>query len=421
MSNDKTKNKEAVMPIISITNGQYSNSKKIIQTLVEKLGCRVITDSEIISETSENQGLKLKSIMKTIDSKNIAFNDFTHEKEKCIAGLKKTISEYVMNGNCIFYGILGHLVPDWTSQVLKVLIITDTKHRIENGIKKENLSEAEISKSIKESDKQAILWTNELFEKKAWDESLYDIVIPTDKMASDEAVNQITINLEKISELPDDVKKQEGEDFALSAVIDAELAGLNSKCTSKVVNSNAIITIEKNVMMLSNLKQKITKIVKNIKGVKSVEIKLGKKFYKESTTRRFEFETPTRVLLVDDEKEFVHTLSERLKMRQLESDIVYTGKDALDFTDREDTEVMVLDLKMPGIDGFEVLKKVKETKPEIEVIILTGHGSEADRKTCMELGAFAYLQKPADIELLASTMKDAYQKIYNKKQQASDE
>ena len=408
------------MPIISITNGLYSNSKEIIQTLVDKLGCRVITDNEIISETSKSQGLKLKSIMKTIDSKNIAFNDFTHEKEKCIAGLRKTISEYVINGNCIFYGILGHLVPDWTSQVLKVLIITDTKHRIENGTKKENLSVAEISKKIKETDKQAILWTNALFEKKAWDESLYDIVIPTDKMTIDEAVILISTNLEMISELPDNVIKQEGEDFAFSAVIDAELAGLNIKCTSKVVDANAIITIEKNVMMLSNLKQKIFKMVKNIKGVKTVEIRLGKKFYQVTTTRKFEFETPTRILLVDDEKEFVHTLSERLKMRQLESDIVYTGKDALDFTDREDTEVMVLDLKMPGIDGFEVLKKVKETKPEIEVIILTGHGSEEDRKTCMELGAFAYLQKPADIDLLTSTMKDAYKKINNKKQQASD-
>ena len=72
------------MPIISITNGLYSNSKEIIQTLVDKLGCRVITDNEIISETSKSQGLKLKSIMKTIDSKNIAFNDFTHEKKNVL-------------------------------------------------------------------------------------------------------------------------------------------------------------------------------------------------------------------------------------------------------------------------------------------------------------------------------------------------
>ena len=83
----------------------------------------------------------------------------------------------------------------------------------------------------------------------------------------------------------------------------------------------------------------------------------------------------------------------------------------MDFTDEEDTEVILLDLKMPGIDGFEVLKTIKETKPHIEVIILTDHGSEADRETCMTLGEFAYLQKPADIDLIIQTMKKTYEKI----------
>jgi DNA-binding response OmpR family regulator len=72
---------------------------------------------------------------------------------------------------------------------------------------------------------------------------------------------------------------------------------------------------------------------------------------------------------------------------------------------------MILDLKMPGIDGIEVLKRVKQTRPEIEVIILTGHGSEQDRATCLELGAFAYLQKPVDIELLTTTLKKANEQM----------
>ena len=70
---------------------------------------------------------------------------------------------------------------------------------------------------------------------------------------------------------------------------------------------------------------------------------------------------------------------------------------------------------MPGIDGIEVLKKVKATKPGVEVIILTGHGSETDKKVCMELGAFAYLQKPVDIDLLSKTLKLANEKIKQQK------
>ncbi len=123
---------------------------------------------------------------------------------------------------------------------------------------------------------------------------------------------------------------------------------------------------------------------------------------------------------MDDEKEFVQTLSERLKTRHIENEFVLSGEEALNFADQGDSDVMVLDLKMPGIDGYEVLKKVKQSKPNTEVIILTGHGSEKDRKTCLELGAFAYLQKPADIDLLATTMQEAYQKISDAKRQLSD-
>jgi DNA-binding NtrC family response regulator len=118
---------------------------------------------------------------------------------------------------------------------------------------------------------------------------------------------------------------------------------------------------------------------------------------------------------VDDEQEFVQTLSERLRMRDVPSHAVYSGEEALGLLEEETPEVMVLDLKMPGVDGFEILAKVKKTNPDIEVIILTGHGTENDRQRCMEMGAFAYLQKPTDIDLLTTTMKKAYARIREKR------
>ena len=98
-------------------------------------------------------------------------------------------------------------------------------------------------------------------------------------------------------------------------------------------------------------------------------------------------------------------------MRDMGSAVAYDGESALEVAREEEPDVMILDLKMPGIDGIEVLRRVKESQPEIEVIILTGHGSEADEKTCMELGAFAYLQKPVDVEELSATIKRANEKI----------
>jgi DNA-binding NtrC family response regulator len=128
-----------------------------------------------------------------------------------------------------------------------------------------------------------------------------------------------------------------------------------------------------------------------------------------------EFELPSKVLLVDDEREFVQTLSERLQMRDLPTAVVYDGEQALSYLNEEEPEVMILDLRMPGIDGVEVLRRVKKEHPAVEVIILTGHGTEKDAILTSELGAFAYLEKPVEIDKLAQTVKAAYEKIRKEK------
>jgi DNA-binding response OmpR family regulator len=120
--------------------------------------------------------------------------------------------------------------------------------------------------------------------------------------------------------------------------------------------------------------------------------------------------TNFKVLLVDDEEEFVKALAERLKMRDLGSDTVYDGDQALSFVENQEPDVMVLDLKMPGIDGMEVLRRVKKAYPKIEVIILTGHGTEKDEEEARRIGAFDYMEKPVDINKLVKKMKEAYKR-----------
>ena len=114
-----------------------------------------------------------------------------------------------------------------------------------------------------------------------------------------------------------------------------------------------------------------------------------------------------KVLLVDDEEEFVKTLADRIAMRDLGTDVALNGEQALRLVDDEVPDVMVLDLRMPGIDGMEVLRRVKKAYPKVEVIILTGHGSEADEREARKLGAFDYLQKPTEIDVLVQRLKDA--------------
>lgn len=117
-----------------------------------------------------------------------------------------------------------------------------------------------------------------------------------------------------------------------------------------------------------------------------------------------------KVLMVDDEEDFITTLAERMKMRDLDSEVALDGEQALQIVDDDVPDVMVLDLKMPGIDGMEVLRRVRKGYPNVQVVILTGHGSEKDEAEAKRLGAFAYLQKPVDIERLIQTLKNAYKK-----------
>jgi DNA-binding NtrC family response regulator len=117
-----------------------------------------------------------------------------------------------------------------------------------------------------------------------------------------------------------------------------------------------------------------------------------------------------RVLIVDDEEDFTDTLTKRLKMRQIRVDGVYSGSQALDFLDEDPVDVVVLDVRMPGMDGVEVLREIKQRYPLIEVLMLTGHANVEVAIEGMRLGAFDYLLKPIEIDQLLYKLQDAYQK-----------
>jgi len=116
-----------------------------------------------------------------------------------------------------------------------------------------------------------------------------------------------------------------------------------------------------------------------------------------------------KVLLVDDEEEFVQSLAERIRMRDLGSDVALNGEQALAKLKEKLPDVMVLDFKMPGIDGLTVLEQVKKTYPNVQVIMLTAHGTSEIEKKARDLGAFDYLQKPVGIETLTKVIEKAYE------------
>jgi two-component system, response regulator, stage 0 sporulation protein F len=116
-----------------------------------------------------------------------------------------------------------------------------------------------------------------------------------------------------------------------------------------------------------------------------------------------------KVLVVDDEIAFANTLAQRLTMRDMKVGTACDGEQALSKVNSEKPDVIVLDLNMPGMHGMEVLQKIKKSHPDIQVIVLTGHGTEKDAEEAKRLGGFDFLNKPADIDNLASKIRKAWQ------------
>ncbi len=125
-----------------------------------------------------------------------------------------------------------------------------------------------------------------------------------------------------------------------------------------------------------------------------------------------------RVLLVDDEEEFLETLVKRLKKRKLEVFSANSGKEALNILSGTSVDVVVLDVKMPDMDGIETLREIKKMAPSVEVLMLTGHANVEVAIQGMELGAFDYLMKPMDIDELLYKLQDAYKKKWCREEDA---
>jgi DNA-binding NtrC family response regulator len=117
-----------------------------------------------------------------------------------------------------------------------------------------------------------------------------------------------------------------------------------------------------------------------------------------------------KVLLVDDEKDFLETLADRMRNRGMTVDTSASAIDALKRIETESYDAIILDLMMPGMDGLEALKRVKERRPELQVILLTGFGTLEKGIEAMKLGATDFVEKPADLEILTQKIKNAQAK-----------
>jgi len=128
-----------------------------------------------------------------------------------------------------------------------------------------------------------------------------------------------------------------------------------------------------------------------------------------------------KLLIVDDEIKFLESIAKRLELRDFDVSKAANGQDALTIARQKKFDIALLDLKMPGLNGKQVLEILKKEHKFLEVIILTGHGSIDSAVECTRLGAFDYLPKPYELEKLLEKLQKAYEERLHKKFEADQE
>ncbi len=403
------------MSIITIFSASNSNEEKIADRVAHRLGYDAAS-AEVLALAAKRFNVTTEKLMRTMHGPVSVFNPFTREKERNIIYIKAALAEYLSRDDIVFAGFPALLAPENISHILRVCITASRDFRISSAVecgKYKSVKEAE--RAVRKDDLEAANWSQELHGKSPWDSSLYDVKLPMHKKSIAEAVDIICENALKNVVKTTSESQKAMEDFVLASNVHVELA-LEGHLDTDVdcENGNVTIIINKRVLRLEHIKRELCDIASRVAGVETVSCKVGPGFHKADIYRRQSFELPQKVLLVDDEAQFVETLSERLQMRDFGTAMAQNGEQALSMIETDEPEVMLLDLRMPGIDGIDVLRKLKIEHPEIEVIILTGHGTEKDRELAGELGAFAYLEKPVNIEKLSEIMKAAYSKVRNR-------
>jgi CheY-like chemotaxis protein len=388
------------MPTVTIFSGAFCHGEEIARETAGRLGWRLVGDGAVMEAAAARFAVPAASLARTLRGGVSAFNNFTHERERNIGRLRLQVAEYLREDGLVLDGFCSRLVPAGIPEVLGVGVIAEIGYRVEQAARAGNAGPREHRR----------LWTDYLLKKDPWDAGIYDILIPTNKVPVTEAVQLIVAHAGggAIQRTPASLRAL--EDFVLAGRVEVELGNRGHCVAVGARDGRVTLTINKHTLMLARIEEELKGIVSPLPGVTAVETKVGPGFYQGGMYWRFDSEMPSKVLLVDDERDFVQTLSERLLMRDMGLTVAYDGEEALSFIRKEEPEVIVLDLKMPGIDGLEVLRRVKAGHPGIEVIVLTGHGTKQDEEACMALGAFAYLEKPVDIEKLSLAMREAHRK-----------
>jgi CheY-like chemotaxis protein len=399
------------MPVVVLLEAPYARGGEVARRWARESGFHLVTTDEVLSAAERAYGCQRVKLERALTGSASVFNAFTHERERSVSCLRGATASLFSRDNWVYCGPAALLVPSSINIALRVCLVAPSAYRAKVAAEVNGISLAKADRLVARDDAQQAAWSGYVAESAPWNAELFDVVIPMHETGIDGAIALIGEHIGNPALTPTDGTAAAIADFRLAAAVHMTLAGHGHDVDVRCEHGYITVILNRYTVRLEHLEEEVKRLAKTVDGVKEVTTRVGARFRPPSQYVDLDADTPAKILLVDDEKEFVQTLSERLLARNVGTAVAFSGEEALAIIESDEPEVVVLDLQMPGIDGIEVLRRVKKGHPDTQVIILTGHGSDRERQLAAELGACAYLHKPVDINVLSRTMKDAYAAI----------
>lgn len=288
------------MTLIAITCGIYASPYRFIDALSALYQCTVYEDPVLVKQTGQAHDLKTDLIFRSIQCRHIPFDNFTHDRKKCLAALKVQISQNILSGPCLFSGVLSHLIPGSVSGIYRIMSATPMQVRRQRAMALDKLSCQAATNAIARSDHREQRFAAQLNLDSLWDPARHDMALEWKKIDAathDMTREEVNQALEKIrsdiaSSMGNTDKNRQAVDFNISSRVDAALAGLGYHLIIESDSGHVLVTLDRKVMNLARAQKEIMDLAPTVPGVKSVKTKIGPNFYKGGIVRNLNLSAP---------------------------------------------------------------------------------------------------------------------------------
>jgi cytidylate kinase len=262
------------MPIITISRGSYSRGKEVAEKLARKLGYACLS-RDILLEASDEFDIPEIKLVRALHDAPTVLERFSHGKERFVSYIRSALLQHVLKDNVVYHGLAGHYLLSDIPNVLKVRIIADMEDRVQEEMKRENISAEKALYVLKKDDDERRKWSLQLFGTDTWDSRLYDMVLNIKNLTVDDAVELLAETAKKPIFQTTPESRRILENLALAARVRMTLVKIDPmvdvSAEDGVVNlTNVNKTLAANSAALAEMKQR----AEDIEGVKKVVLNL---------------------------------------------------------------------------------------------------------------------------------------------------